>query len=58
MNLIRTASLRLLTVPAVAQRPIEFATLEWPEFGSIVVPVAQAEALTRLAAELDRRMLC
>jgi len=58
MNLIRTAALGLLMVPAVSQRPIDFAARKWPEFGNIVVPVAQAEAPTRLAAELDPRMLC
>ena len=58
MNLIRTAALRLPAVPAVAQLPIDFAALAWPESGNIVVPIAQASAVSRLAAEPDRRMLC
>jgi len=55
MNLLRTVLLLLLAVPAMAQRPIEFASLEWPESGNIVIPVAEGEALTGLAAELDER---
>ena len=58
MNLIRTPALRLLAVPAMARLPIDSATLAWPESGNIVVPPAQANALTGLAAEPDRRMLC
>jgi leucyl aminopeptidase len=55
MRLISTIALLLLALPAAAQRPIEFMPFEWPESGSIVIPVAQGEALTGLAAELDER---
>ena len=58
MNLICTTALRLPAVPAMARLPIDFATHAWPEFGNIVIPVAQASALSRLAAEPDRWMLC
>jgi leucyl aminopeptidase len=54
-NLIHTAALLLLAVPAMAQRPIEFSPFAWPDNGSIVVPVAEGEALSGLAAELDER---
>jgi leucyl aminopeptidase len=55
MRLIRIIVLLLLAMPAMAQRPIEFMALEWPESGSIVIPVAEGETLTGLAAELDER---
>ena len=55
MNLIRVIVLLLFAMPALAQRPIEFSTVEWPEDGSIVIPAAEGEALTGLAAELDKR---
>ena len=55
MYLVRIVILLLLTVPAMAQRPIEFGPFEWPEDGSIVVPVAEGEGLSGLAAELDER---
>jgi leucyl aminopeptidase len=55
MYLIRIVLLLLLTAPAMAQRPIEFSPFEWPENGSIVVPVTEGETLTGLAAELDSR---
>jgi leucyl aminopeptidase len=53
MSLIRITVLLLLAVPAMAQRPIDFSPLAWPENGSIVVPVAEGDALTGLASELD-----
>jgi leucyl aminopeptidase len=43
----------MLAVPAMAQRPIEFHAFEFPESGSIVVPVAEGDSLTGLAATLD-----
>ena len=55
MNLIRIIVLLLLATPALAQRPIEVMPLEWPNSGSIVIPVAEGETLTGLAAELDER---
>jgi leucyl aminopeptidase len=45
----------MLAVPAMAQRPIEFQAFEWPENGSIVIPVAEGDSLSGLAAELDNR---
>jgi leucyl aminopeptidase len=54
MNLLRIVALLLFAVPAMAQRPIEFEPLEWPDSGSIVVPVAEGETLTGPAAELDK----
>ena len=55
MKLIQTAVLVFLALPAMAQRPIEFGALEWPRSGSIVVPMAEGEALSGLAADLDER---
>ena len=55
MNLIRVIALLLLCSPALAQRDIDFKPLEWPASGSIVIPVAEGEALTGLAAALDER---
>ena len=55
MRLIRIIVLLLLAMPALAQRPIEFMPLAWPESGSIVIPMAEGETLTGLAAELDKR---
>ena len=55
MRLIRIIVLLLLAMPALAQRPIEFMPLAWPESGSIVIPMAEGETLTGLAAELDER---
>ncbi len=52
---VRIALLLLLAAPALAQRPIDFAPLEWPTDGAIVIPVAAGEELTGLAAELDQR---
>ena len=51
--LMRITFLLLLVTPAMAQRSIDFAPLEWPGEGSIVIPVAEGESLTGLAAELD-----
>lgn len=53
--LLRITFLLLLVTPAMAQRSIDFAPLEWPGEGSIVIPVAEGESLTGLAAELDAR---
>ena len=39
----------------MAQRSIDFGPLDWPADGNIVIPVAQGESLTGLAAELDAR---
>ena len=55
MNLVRMIVLLSLAAPAMAQRPIDFGPFDWPESGSIVVPVTEGEALTGLAAELDER---
>lgn len=53
--LFRLFILFFLATPAMAQRPIDFASLEWPAGGSIVIPVAAGEPLSGLAAELDAR---
>ena len=53
--LTRIALLLLLATPALAQRSIDFAPLEWPAEGAVVIPVAAGEALSGLAAELDQR---
>jgi leucyl aminopeptidase len=55
MYLVRIVVLLLLTVPAMAQRSIEFSPFAWPESGSIVIPVAEGDALAGLASELDTR---
>jgi leucyl aminopeptidase len=55
MRLIRVIALLLPAIPAMAQRPIDFMPLEWPANGSIVIPVAQGEQLTGLAATLDAK---
>lgn len=55
ITLIRIAFLLILAAPAMAQRPIDFSPFEWPASGSIVVPVAEGDALSGLAAELDAR---
>lgn len=55
IKLIHIAVLFVLTVPAMAQRPIDFGPLEWPADGNLVIPVAQGESLSGLAAELDER---
>ena len=55
MILIRITVLFLLVSPAMAQRSIDFGPLDWPADGNIVIPVAQGESLTGLAAELDAR---
>jgi len=54
-KLVRITLLLMLAVPAMAQRPIGFHAFELPESGSIVVPVAEGEGLTGLAAKLDAR---
>jgi leucyl aminopeptidase len=51
----RVTVLLLLSVPALAQRSIDFAPLEWPANGSIVIPVPEGDSLTGLTAELDVR---
>lgn len=53
---IRIVVLRLLSIPAMAQRPIDFAPLDWPQGGNLVVPVSEGISLTGLAAELDERL--
>jgi leucyl aminopeptidase len=55
ITFVRVALLLLLTAPALAQRPIDFAPLEWPADGALVIPVAAGEELAGLAAELNRR---
>jgi leucyl aminopeptidase len=55
ITLVRFVLLLLISVPALAQRSIDFAPLEWPADGAIVIPVAAGGALTGLAAELDER---
>lgn len=55
ITIIRITLILLLSVPALAQRPIDFMPLEWPEGGALVLPVAAGEELVGLAAELDRR---
>ena len=55
MYLVRIVVLLLLAVPAMAQRSIEFSPFAWPENGSIGIPVAEGDALTGLASELDAR---
>ena len=52
-TLIRLTVLLLLSTSALAQRAIDFSPLEVPSGGNIVVPVAQGETLTGLAADLD-----
>lgn len=55
MLLVRIFVLLLLAAPVMAQRPIDFSALDWPEIGNIVIPVAEGETLEGLAAELDVR---
>ena len=52
---VRIALILLLSAPALAERPISFMPLEWPDDGALVLPVAAGEELTGLAAELDQR---
>ena len=52
---IRITLLLLLSSSALAQRSIDFMPFEVPFDGSIVIPVAQGESLTGLAADLDAR---
>ena len=52
-TLIRITLLLLLSTTALAQRSIDFLPFEMPAGGNIVIPVAEGEALTGLAAELD-----
>jgi leucyl aminopeptidase len=54
-TLIRITILLLLALPAMAQRPIEFSAFEFPASGSIVIPVAEGDSLTGLAATLDTK---
>ena len=44
-----------MTAPAVAQRSIDFGPLVLPEDGNIVVPVAEGDGLSGLAARVDER---
>ena len=55
ITFVRIALLLLISAPALAQRPIDFAPLNWPEDGAIVIPVVAGDTLTGLAAELDER---
>ncbi len=52
-TLIRITFLLLLSTTALAQRSIDFMPFEMPSDGNIVIPVAEGESLTGLAAELD-----
>jgi leucyl aminopeptidase len=45
----------MLAFPAMAQRQIEFSAFELPTTGSIVIPVAEGDSLTGLAATLDTK---
>ena len=54
-QLIRIAFLLIVAAPALAQRLIDFGPMEWPQAGNLVIPVAEGESLTGLAAELDGR---
>jgi leucyl aminopeptidase len=53
MNAARILLLLFLTTPAAAQRNIDFMPFELPATGNVVVPVAEGETLTGLAAEID-----
>ena len=53
LTLIRITALLMLALPAMAQRQIEFSAFELPTNGSIVVPVAEGDSLTGLAARLN-----
>lgn len=44
-----------LSVSALAEQAIEFAAFEIPDSGRIVVPVAEGETLTGIAAAIDER---
>ena len=55
ITLFRVCVLLFLAGPALAQRPIDFEPLDWPADGNIVIPVAEGESLSGLAAELDAR---
>ena len=52
-TLIRIIVLLLISTTALAQRSIDFSPFEMPSDGNIVIPVAEGEALTGLAAKLD-----
>ncbi len=45
-----------LAAPAVADQRFEFAAFEIPENGRIVLPVPEADALSGVAATIDRRL--
>ena len=55
IKLFQVTVLLVFAVPAMAQRSIDFGPLDWPADGNVVIPVAQGESLTGLAAELDAR---
>lgn len=54
-RLIFFAATFVLTVPALAARSIDFGPYALPDSGSLVVPIAESEGLTGLAAALDER---
>ncbi len=54
-TLVRITFLLLLSTTALAQRSIDFMPFEMPTAGNIVIPVAEGDALTGLAAELDAK---
>lgn len=55
MNAFRLCALLLVTAPAFAQRNIDFMPFELPADGNVVVPVAEGDSLTGLAAKLDAK---
>ena len=55
MNAVRILVFLLLTTPALAQRSIDFMPFELPADGSVVVPVAEGDQLTGIAATLDAK---
>lgn len=55
MKLLHSMLLLTLSVPAAAQRQIDFAPFEIPDDGSIVVPVAEGDRPDGIAAALDSR---
>jgi len=54
-NVILSVVILVLSAPAAAQRSIDFGPLVLPETGNVVVPVAEGEGLSGLAARLDQR---
>ncbi len=54
-TLLRVTFLLLISSTALAQRSIDFMPFEMPANGNIVIPVAEGETLTGIAAELDEQ---